>query len=137
MEAKPDIIQLIPQRPPFVMVDTLLSADTEQATSSFLVRKDNIFVQDGHLQAGGLLENMAQTCAAQAGNLCHGTQEVKRGFIGAVIGMTVHRLPQIGETLYTAVHITASVGNINKAEAEIRIEQRSIATAGLTIVTEA
>ena len=59
--------ELIPQRPPFVMIDKLLSCDMVVTTTELEVREDNIFVADGRLTAEGLMENIAQTCAARMG----------------------------------------------------------------------
>lgn len=41
------IIDIIPQRPPFVMIDTLLYADKEKARSTFYIQPDNLFVENG------------------------------------------------------------------------------------------
>ena len=41
------IIDIIPHRPPFVMIDTLLYADKEKARSTFYIQPDNLFVENG------------------------------------------------------------------------------------------
>ena len=76
--------ELIPQRPPFVMIDRLLSCDQVVTVTELEVRDDNVFVLDGHFSTEGLMENIAQTCAARMGyiNLSHG-KKVKIGVIGA------------------------------------------------------
>lgn len=62
-----DIHELLPQREPFVMVDKLVYFDEKTTTTSFLVREDNLFVENGRLNACALAENIAQTCAARLG----------------------------------------------------------------------
>ena len=62
-----DILTLLPQRPPFIMIDKLLSCDKIITKTRFLVRKDNIFIEQGRLTSSGLIENIAQTCAARMG----------------------------------------------------------------------
>ena len=41
-----DILSLIPQKPPFVMVDELLFSDDNITRTSFIVTADNVFVID-------------------------------------------------------------------------------------------
>ena len=67
MNFSDDILQFIPQRHPFVMVDELLYADEEKATANFTVTTENIFCEDGFFSEAGLLENIAQTVAAANG----------------------------------------------------------------------
>ena len=84
-EEEIDILTLIPQRPPFVMVDRLLHFDTQTTITEFEVRADNIFIDDGKLSSEGIVENIAQTCAARMGfiNLHVHGEHVKLGFIGS------------------------------------------------------
>ena len=56
--------ELIPQRPPFVMIDRLVSSDKVYSVTELEVRPDNLFVDNGRMTAAGLVENIAQTCAA-------------------------------------------------------------------------
>ena len=58
---------LIPQRPPFVMIDKLLSFSETTTTTGLSIRADNIFVENGLFKEPGLVENIAQTAAARAG----------------------------------------------------------------------
>ena len=62
-----NVLHLLPQRPPFIMVDKLTYCDPKHAKTVFLVRADNIFCHDGVMEEAGLVENIAQTCAARTG----------------------------------------------------------------------
>jgi len=62
-----DARELIPQREPIQMTDTLYEASETDARTGFVIRKDNIFLEDGHLSEMGVIENMAQSAAATAG----------------------------------------------------------------------
>lgn len=62
-----NVLDLLPQRPPFIMVDKLTYYDPKHAKTVFLVRADNIFCHDGVMEEAGLVENIAQTCAARTG----------------------------------------------------------------------
>ena len=61
------ITSLIPQRPPFVMVDRVISCDEVDAVAEFSIKEDNIFLDDEKLSPAGIIENMAQSCAARMG----------------------------------------------------------------------
>lgn len=61
------VTALLPQQPPFIMIDALTDFSEKETATRLTVRKDNIFVERGLLTAYGVLENMAQTCAARLG----------------------------------------------------------------------
>ena len=84
--------------------------------------------------ASGLIENIAQTCAARLGyfNLISG-QPVKIGFIGAVSDLHVARTPQTGETLDTTIWVKEEVFGMTLANAEIRACDETIVTANIKI----
>ena len=62
-----DIKSLLPQQPPFVMVDALLDYSEEKTVTALKVQEENIFCSNGTLSASGMMENIAQTCAARLG----------------------------------------------------------------------
>ena len=55
------ITSLIPQRPPFVMVDSVLTCEETDSVTEFKVREDNIFLDDMALSPAGIIENMTQS----------------------------------------------------------------------------
>src|SRR5690554_7420315 len=62
-----DVSHLIPQKTPFVMVDTLLDFSENKVVSSFQIKADNLFVNNNRFLESGLIENMAQTVALHTG----------------------------------------------------------------------
>ncbi|HTN05841.1 3-hydroxyacyl-ACP dehydratase [Agriterribacter sp.] len=108
-----DILAFIPQRPPFVMVDELVAADSNTGTTKFKVSADNIFTVNGRLTEPALVENMAQTAAARIGYICSQKKEpVPVGFIGAVQNLHVMALPGVGDELETEIVIKNQVFDI-------------------------
>ena len=104
--SKYGILELIPQRPPFVMVDSLIYCDLSITRTRLEVRADNIFNDGGRLSTAGICENIAQTCAARLGYLSLASgQAVKLGYIGAISNMQVYRTPVTGETLVTEIKV--------------------------------
>ena len=102
-----------------VMVDRLLHCDTVVTETEFTVRENCIMVEDGRLAATGLIENIAQTCAARMGyiNLSSG-KEVRMGVIGALREMEIHRLPEIGSTIKTRIEVSDEVFGMTLAQAQ-------------------
>ena len=121
MENEYDILTLLPQRPPMVMVDRLLHCDPVLTETELTIRPDNIMVEDGHLAEIGLLENVAQTCAARMGyiNLSSG-KEVRMGVIGALRDMEIHARPKVGSTITTRIEVSDEVFGMTLAKAESR-----------------
>jgi predicted hotdog family 3-hydroxylacyl-ACP dehydratase len=104
------ILSLIPQKPPFVMVEDLLFSDDNITKTSFTVQADNVFVIDGEFSEAGLMENMAQTAAAGSGNMARiENRPVATGYIGQVKNLEVFALPKIGDVLFTEIKIEVQV----------------------------
>ena len=60
------ILNLIPQRPPIVMVDSFCGIEENCSYSGLTVTDDNIFCQEGKLQEAGLVEHIAPVPAFNA-----------------------------------------------------------------------
>ena len=114
-----DILTLLPQKPPMVMVERLLHCDTVETETEFTVREDCIMVENGQLTPMGLVENVAQTCAARMGyiNVSSG-KEVRVGVIGALRDIEIHSLPPVGSTIKTRIEVSEEVFGMTLAQAE-------------------
>ena len=133
-EEEIDILTLIPQRPPFVMVDRLLHFDTQTTITEFEVRADNIFVDDGKLSSEGLVENIAQTCAARMGYISlRSHTPVKVGVIGAISNMAINFLPQCGARLTTRIDLLEEVFQMTLVSASVVVGEDVVATANMKI----
>lgn len=131
---KINILELIPQRPPFVMVDRLSHFDRIVTTSEFTVREDSIFLDGDELLPEGLVENIAQTCAARIGyvNLLN-KESVRLGFIGAVRNLSIHKTPKIGETIETTITVKEEIFQMTLVDAEISLNGNVIVNAEMKI----
>ena len=130
-----DILELLPQRPPFVMVDHLVDYSETQTTCELTIRKDNVFCENGELAAAGLIEHIAQTCAARLGyyNKYVLKVGVRLGFIGEVKDLEIVRLPREGETLNTTIVVMQEIFDVTLVTAEVRVGEETIATTRLKI----
>ena len=128
------ITDLIPQRPPFVMVDKVLSCDNTDAITEFVVREDNIFLDDMKLSPAGIIENMAQSCAVRMGCISRlSSGPIKIGFIGDIRDCTILRQPDCHETLTTHVEVIEEVFNLTLANVETKVADEVIASARMKI----
>jgi predicted hotdog family 3-hydroxylacyl-ACP dehydratase len=130
-----DILDLLPQRPPFVMVDCLLHCDKVVTRTSLSVKEENIFCEKGLLTESGLIENMAQTCAARMGyiNKYIYNDTVKLGFIGAIRNLEIVRLPRVNEILTTQITVVEEVFQMTLVNASVMIDDETIASCEMKI----
>ena len=116
------------------MVDRVVDFDWMRTSTSFTVRDDCLFVEDGMLISDGVVETVAQTCAARMGCISFIKGErVKLGFIGAVRDMSFLRQPVVGETLITRITVREEVFGMTMVDAEVRSGDEVIATAEMKI----
>lgn len=129
-----ELFQLIPQRAPIVMVDTLWSADDFGAETGLSITADNIFCQDNFLREPGIIEHIAQSAAAFAGYKPYTQgEEPKLGFIGEVKKCKITVLPQVGETLRTNLRVVGEAAGVTLIAAEVFSGESSIATCQMKI----
>ena len=130
-----DILELLPQRPPFVMVDHLVDYSETQTTCELTIRPDNVFCENGELAAAGLIEHIAQTCAARLGyyNKYILKVGVRLGFIGEVKDLEIVRLPREGELVETTIKVEQEIFDVTLVTAEVRVGTEVIATTRLKI----
>lgn len=130
-----DIHTLLPQQEPFIMVEKLVHYDSENTITLTTIHSSNIFVTDGALSAEGLIENIAQTCAARIGyvNKYILRRGIQIGFIGSVRHFSVERLPRVGEQIRTSVHIEQEVFGMTLATATVCVGEEQLAQTEIKI----
>jgi predicted hotdog family 3-hydroxylacyl-ACP dehydratase len=130
-----DIPDILPQRPPFVMIGKLLHVDERVTRTSLLVCDDNIFCEHGRLTESGVIENIAQTCAARMGyiNRYVHRDTVKLGLIGSIRNLEIVRLPRTGETLATQIDVQEEIFGMTLVHATVRVDDELIASSEMKI----
>lgn len=128
LDAK-SVRELIPQKYPFVMVGELLLADENKLETNFIINKDNVMVENGEFSTPGLIENIAQTCAAGFGYIAKQKGESPQiGFIGGISKLKAHQRPEVGRKIHTIIEVITNFANItlikgvNYLEGEILVE---------------
>lgn len=130
-----DVHELLPQQEPFVMIGSLVHFDRALTITETKVQADNIFVDENHFSASGLMENIAQTCAARIGyvNKFILKKAIQLGFIGAIRNFEVIELPVIGDVITTRVEVKEEVFGMTLAEATIVCGDKLLAKSEMKI----
>lgn len=129
-----DILPLIPQRPPFVMVDTLVTAGENNARTKLKITSDNVFVKENQLTEPALIENIAQTAAARMGYICkQNNEQVPVGFIGAVQNLEIFALPEVGDEIETEIVIKNQVFDVTLIAGQVYLNDDVLAKCEMKI----
>lgn len=115
---KEQITSIIPQKAPFVMIDSLVTAGQDGFQSTFAIASDNLFLENSVLSESALIENIAQTCAAGFGylNSLEEEGEPKIGFIGAVTQVRIQNQAKLNDQIETSVQILSTFDTIHLIE---------------------
>ncbi len=130
-----NILELLPQRPPFILVNKLLYCDLKNTKTSMTVLSDNIFYDNGYLTEAGLIENIAQTCAVRMGyiNKYLHNESIKIGFIGAIRNQAFLRMPKLNEELITEIETIQEVFQTTLVNATVHIGNELITSCEMKI----
>lgn len=116
------VAELLPQRPPFILIDKMIEYDeTINATSTlFHIASDNPFLKEGFFQPSGMVENMAQTCAARIGYYDKlRNMPVRMGLIGGIKNLNVYQLPKSGDEITTHIVVKEDMLGVILASAKV------------------
>lgn len=129
-----DITKLIPQRPPMLMVQRMLSCDDTKVTTELDIVGDNIFVEDGCLAEPGIIENMAQTAAVMQGwKYREQANAADIRYLCEIRNLTIEKLPSVGETLKTTVEVKASAAGVIMVSCHYETASGVVANGSLKI----
>lgn len=133
-----DIHELLPQQEPFVMISSLVRFDMQTTVTETIVSADNMFVEDGVFTAPGIVENIAQTCAARIGyvNKYILKKGIQLGFIGAIRDLKVKDLPKVGDTITTTISVIDSVFGMTLVDAVVLNNGAEVASAQMKIAVK-
>jgi predicted hotdog family 3-hydroxylacyl-ACP dehydratase len=134
VEGMEAIQHYIPQRNPFIMVESLWLNDEEKTITSLHVSKENILTENEYLSESALLENMAQTAAVRVGYYCkQNNVEVPVGFITAIKDFKIYHYPRVGQTMYTETVQINEVMNFTIVRGRVYVEEVLMAEAEVRV----
>jgi len=134
-----DILSLIPQRPPILMVDSYLFEDELHCQSALTITGDNLFLESsGLLAEEGVLEHIAQTAAAHIGyQQLQAGEGIRLGYIGDIKRCTVTgTMPAAGAILCTRLTVMSKVGDITLVSAETSVEGTPILNCRMKLASD-
>ncbi len=128
--------KLIPQQPPFVLVDKLLVHEQTAVIAGFRVPENHVLVDSaGFLTEAGVVEHFAQTIA-----LYQGYDYFKRdlpapvGYIGSIKNFEIYTLPRIGDELRTSIDILQQLFGVTIVRGEVKLDDEVIAIGEMRTV---
>lgn len=92
----------LPHRAPFLLVDRLLECEQHFCRTDFTVPAEHPMVRENCLSEGGVMENVAQTCATHIGYLSRHLP-IRIGVVASVKNLNILSLPKVGALLETMV----------------------------------
>jgi hypothetical protein len=129
------VSELIPQKKPFVMVHGLLLAEELELKSNFLIEEENILCENGEFSSEGLIENIAQTCAAGFGYQAKVKgEQPKVGFIGSISKLIHHNNPNIGDVITTNIKVVTTFENVTLIKGENFLGDKKLVECEMKIV---
>lgn len=129
-----DITEYIPHRKPFILVDDIIESNNLSAKTSYTIRENSLFVRDGFFTEPGLVENMAQAVAANAGyQAISEKRDVTIGYIGALKNLIINSLPAVGDTLITEVSLLHCIMNVHVVQGKVFVNDNEMASCEMKI----
>ncbi|WP_294285957.1 ABC transporter permease [uncultured Chryseobacterium sp.] len=120
-----NIHNFLPHREPMLMTDYILELTKEKVITSFEIKEDNIFVNQGVLVEAGLIENSAQTCSSILGQSFFENPETDTkviGFITNIKKIEIFSLPKAGNTIISKASLISQFENICQIYCETFLE---------------
>jgi predicted hotdog family 3-hydroxylacyl-ACP dehydratase len=124
-----DIIDLLPQRAPMVMIDRLVSCEKQAAVGTLKIRDDNVFLHDGKLIESGMIEAMAQTAAARTGWSIYskpGNEEknIPVGVIGSIKDFHLYFYPEIDQKIEMKIEVKHEFMNASVIQGSVNVQNK-------------
>ena len=117
------------------MIDAMLHYDDTRTTTSFEIRDSCLFLSADRFTSCGVIENIAQTCAARIGyiNKYILKRDITAGVVAAIKNFEIHEWPRIGDVITTDLEVQAEVFGMVLATATVRLDGKAIATAEVKV----
>lgn len=132
------LLELIPQRPPMVMLSSLVSCNENITNTRLLLEADNIFLENGYFTEPGITENMAQSAAARTGWLAKKAAKdasfiAPVGVIGAIKNLQIFTFPTLGSLLETRIEVLFEFGEATIIKGTVNCAGKTVAECEMKI----
>ena len=129
-----EVLKLIPQRPPVVMVDALYSVTVDSAETGLDIDPSCIFCRNGKLSEPGIVEHAAQSAAvfADYDSYVKGIPP-RLGFIAELKHLQIALLPDAGKSLRTSLSLLGTAMGMSLMKVEVRCGDDVVAEGQMKI----
>ena len=115
-----EIIQALPHKVPFIMVDELVYMDSDKTIAKLYIKEDNNFAKNGYFQEPGIIEHVAQSTALRPTLEAAEVQtEAPLGYFAAIKNFKLYELPPVNSIIETTAE------NIIVVTTAIKVNTRS------------
>lgn len=106
---------LVPHRPPFLLVDSLLKFSDQMGVVESILAPDNLFLnEDGSLRELAMVEILAQSAAAVKGySSLQVGEDIKKGFLVDIREFFFKKECYSGDVIHSRLEITKSFSGFN------------------------
>ncbi|WP_125718646.1 hypothetical protein [Flavobacterium ustbae] len=126
---------LLPQKFPFVMVDTMHFYSETSLVSALEIQSDNIFVSNRIFLEAGLIEHMAQSVALHTGYQYFLKNEIApTGYIGSIKEIEIKKLPNVNDIIQSEVTILQEFAGITLVDIVTTLNNEEIARGQMKTV---
>ena len=131
----PSLHELVPHRPPMLLLDEVVAFDGESATCALVVRPDALFAENGRVPAWVALEYCAQCVAAFAGLRARaGGGEPRVGMLVAARDLTLETdFFAAGDALLVDARLVFGELRVGRFECQVRRAGAVVAKASLSV----
>ena len=132
---KEEIASYVPQRPPFIMVDNLISATKDKFVTDFEILPNNIFLEDGILREFALIENIGQSSyvGLVLTNFDSGSKP-KDGFLGGISHLFLYDLPKVHDSIRTEITLLNRIDNMFLLKGENYLKDKKLLECEIKLV---
>lgn len=132
---KEAVENLLPQKFPFVMVDSMLSYSETSLVSGYTIKSDNIFFDNNTFLEAGLIEHMAQSVALHTGyQFFLRNETAPTGYIGSIKEIEIKKLPKIDDSIQSTVTILQEFAGITLVNIVTTLNNEEIANGQMKTV---
>lgn len=132
---KEAVENLLPQKYPFVMVDTLYSYSETSLVSGLSINENNIFLYQNVFLEAGLIEHMAQSTALHTGYIFFLKNKIApTGYIGSIKDLKIKKLLEINDKIQTKITILQEFGGITLVDIITYLNNEEVASGQMKTI---
>jgi len=132
---KEAVENLLPQKFPFVMVDSLFSYSETALVSGFTIKNDALFFNNNTFLEAGLIEHMAQSVALHTAYQFFLRNEIApTGYIGSIKEIEIKKLPKLNDSIQSTVTILQEFAGITLVNIVTTLNNEEIANGQMKTV---